>query len=198
MSVYNLRKAYEFERALRAAATAVQAAKNTSGSISIYSDDVVSEVITEGEAALRSKIEEAVALVSAANEVRAAISHANASSGITALLTEKAGLDALRGVIINAFGGRVPSTHVAATDTTAITRQLSNLRAKAEHSDYVQETVGVSFVGQEIIDHFGDELARIDFRLRAIADEILTANMANSVTLSATTVDLLKAAKLIP
>lgn len=198
MSVYNLRKAYELERGLRGAAAAAQASKNAAGSISIYSDTEVAEVISEGQAALRSKVDEAIALVEAANEVRAAISLANASSGITALLTEKAGLDAKRGVIVSAFGGRIPSSQLVATDFTAITRQLKNLRTRAETLDYVQETVSVSFVGQEIVDHFSDEVSQIDFRLRAIADEILTANMANSVTLSAKTVDLLKATKLIP
>lgn len=194
MSVYNLRKAYEFERALRSAASSVQSSKNySSGIVTIYQEASVKDVITEGQAALRAKVSEAVELVVAANEVRSAISAANVSSGINALLTEKAALDAKRGVI-NAmvFGGRGTNLAVDRPNTSAIDRQLETLRERAKTMDYTVEQISVSFIDQDFVADYSSELAKIDFRLRAIADDILTANMTNTVTLSDATVGLLK------
>lgn len=87
-----LRKAHSLAEAMRSAAAKINTP--TTVDVSIYDEVEISGLLTDARSELTTSLEEAEALTAEAFSIRAMIGAANAKSGIDALLTEKAAIDA--------------------------------------------------------------------------------------------------------
>lgn len=209
MTTVTLRKANDFERTLIETAKKFTFARTVA--ISIHRDETVGDIVAGAQNTLKTNLTTAVLLVRAAHAIRAAISQANAESGINALLGEKAALDAEEKVIslvVNGLDGGgirgrqrgTPDYELdGAAEIAVATKQLENLRARAATADHYnnQETVTVRVLDGEALDALNGDLAAIQLRKKDISDSLLGLNMNTKITLSSDTVALLKQFKLI-
>lgn len=208
MTTVTLRKAHDFERSLNEAAKRFQFARTIE--VSIHRDETVADLVASAQTTLRNNLNSAVALVRASNEIRSAISTANADSGINALLSEKAGLEAEEKIIAQVVNGadsqvgrgrhRTPDYELdGASEVAVAQKQLDALRVRASSAErfHGAESVTVRVLDAAAIEALTGDLATIQLRKKAIADELLGLNMSSKVTLSPDTVSLLKQFKLL-
>ncbi len=187
-----LRKAAALENALRSAATALPLTKQVK--ISIFADATVADSAKEVQAKLVQNAAEGVALIRAAFTIRQSIAETNAQSGISALLTEKAALDATEKLITSALGGKV-NEYDEAVDLSIAQAQLdaARERAKAVVDRYSREdSITVNILTEEVTDGLRKQLTALKRRKTALADELLALNMGKKVTISAEIEALLK------
>jgi hypothetical protein len=198
-----LRKANSLSQSLLEAARSLSLTKTIS--ISIYSATTVESEVATAQAKLTANAEKAVALTKAAYAIRGAIGVINAQSGIDALLTEKAALDATE-KLLGGIGGTVAARDIYSeevTDTTVTVAQarLDALRLRstdaAARSYGNSDAVSVNIVSDAITADIQEQLTAIRRRKVAIADELLVLNMSTKVALAAPTVALLTEFKLV-
>lgn len=207
MTTVTLRKAHDFERSLNEAAKRFQF--NRTIEVSIHRDETVADLVAAAQTTLRSNLASAVSLVQAAHNIRAAISTANADSGINDLLSEKAALEAEEKIIAAVVNGadqqvgrgrhRTDYELDGAAEVAVAQKQLEALRVRAASAErfHGAETVTVRVLDAAAIEGLSGDLATIQLRKKAIADELLGLNMATKVTLTSDTVALLKQFKLL-
>lgn len=203
MTNVTLRKANELERGLIAAASKIEFERTIQ--VSIHRDETVTDLVKSAQASLNQNVATAVALVRAAHVIRQAISKANADHGINDLLGEKAALDAEEKVINQVVSGvsdarraRYGDDLNSASDPAVAQKQLDAARVRAATADrHTLEEVSVRVLDAATVATLTAELANIQLRKRAIADELLSANMTTKVTLESETVNLLKQIKLL-
>lgn len=207
MTTVTLRKAHDFERSLNEAAKRFQF--NRTIEVSIHRDETVADLVAAAQTTLRSNLASAVSLVQAAHKIRAAISTANADSGINELLSEKAALEAEEKIIAAVVNGsdqqigrgrhRTDYELDGAAEVAVAQKQLEALRVRAASAErfHGAETVTVRVLDAAAIEGLSGDLAAIQLRKKAIADELLGLNMATKVTLTSETVALLKQFKLL-
>lgn len=203
MTNVTLRKANELERGLNAAATKIKFDRVLN--VSIHRDESVVDLVRAARETMNQNLGAAVALVKAAHTIRASVSKANAESGINALLSEKAALDAEEKIINQVIGGADPARRTrydletGETDLTVAQKQIDMARTRALTSErYIgSETVSVQVMGEDEAGNLSSQLSAIQLRKRAIADELLSANMSTKISLAPETVALLKQFKLL-
>lgn len=207
MTTVTLRKAHDFERSLNEAAKRFQF--NRTIEVSIHRDETVADLVAAAQTTLRSNLASAVSLVQAAHSIRASISTANADSGINDLLSEKAALEAEEKIIAAVVNGadqqvgrgrhRTDYELDGAAEVAVAQKQLEALRVRAASAErfHGAETVTVRVLDTAAIEGLSGDLATIQLRKKAIADELLGLNMATKVTLTSETVALLKQFKLL-
>ena len=207
MTTVTLRKAHDFERSLNEAAKRFQFNRTTE--VSIHRDETVADLVAAAQTTLRANLASAVSLVRAAHSIRSSISTANADSGINDLLSEKAALEAEEKIIGQVVNGteqragrglfRSPDYELdGASEVAVAQKQLDTLRIRAATAERPgAESVTVRVLDAAAIEGLSGDLANIQLRKKAIADELLGLNMATKVTLTADTVALLKQFKLI-
>ena len=203
MTTVTLRKANELERGLLAAAARIKFDRTIE--VSIHNDETVSDLVKGAQATLKQNLTTAVSLVRASHSIRAAISAANADSGINTLLGEKAALDAEEKIINQVVNGADASRRGrydeldSASDIAVAQKQLEAARARASSAErfHGPETVTVRVLDAAAIEALSGDLAAIQLRKRGIADNLLSANMNTKVTLAPETVVLLKQFKLL-
>lgn len=208
MTTVTLRKAHDFERSLNEAAKRFQF--NRTIEVSIHRDETVADLVATAQTTLRSNLASAVSLVRAAHSIRSSISTANAESGINDLLSEKAALEAEEKIIGQVVNGadaqvgrgrhRTPDYELdGAAEVAVAQKQLEALRVRAATAErfHGAETVTVRVLDAAAIEGLSGDLANIQLRKKAIADELLGLNMATKVTLNSETVALLKQFKLL-
>lgn len=203
MTTVNLRKANEYERAL--AETAKRFKFGRTIPVSIHQEDSVADLVDEALTTLRANVTNAILLARAAHGIRAAISEANSSSGINALLSEKASLEAeekILGAVLsgaeNGFGHSGDYELDRASDVPTAQKQLEMARARAVTDSYIaSDAVTVRVLNAETVETLTGDLASIRLRKRAIADDLLGLNMTTKITLTSETVALLKQYRLV-
>lgn len=204
MTTVSLRKAHDYERSLNDAAKRFTFARVLE--VSIHRDEAVADLVRAAQDTLKANLSEAISLVRAANQIRASISRANADSGINALLSDKASLEAeerLINTVLNGDAsrrGRVDYELGAASDVAVAAKQIDNLRVRAASADRftgAAESVTVILVDEDATTALSGEIASLQLRKKAIADDLLTLNMTTKITLEPDTVALLKKFKLI-
>ncbi len=207
MTTVTLRKAHDYERSLNEAAKRFTFSRTIE--VSIHRDETVADLVSSAQTTLRNNLASAVALVQAAQTIRASISLANADSGINALLSEKAALEAEEKIIGQVVNGadagvqrgrhRQPDYELdSAAEVAVAQKQLDALRVRAATAErFHGETVTVRVLDAAAIEALNGDLATIQLRKKAIADELLGLNMATKITLGADAVALLKQFKLL-
>lgn len=177
----SLRKAAALESALRDAAKGITLSKTVS--VSIYSNDKDNSIRTQIEAAsasLREGAQDIRDLFTTAYEIRAQIGAENAKNGITALLNERAALDALD----RALAGLTAKDRSEGLSPEHVVDALAAQRARNEKSEYGStDHVTVSVVGELAAESKAAAVAS-QKRKRIIADELLSLNVSTTVTLS--------------
>lgn len=207
MTTVSLRKAHDFERSLNEAAKRFQFTRVIE--VSIHRDEPVADLVQAAQTNLRNNLTSAVALVRAAHSIRAAISVSNAENGINELLSEKAALEAEEKIIAQVVNGAetqvrgrrgVPDYELdGAAEVAVAQKQLEALRTRATSAErfHGSESVPVRVLDAAAIEALTGDLATIQLRKKAIADELLGLNMTSKVTLTSDTVALLKQFKLL-
>ena len=207
MTTVSLRKAHDYERSLNEAAKRFTFPRTLD--VSIHRDESVADLVRAAQDTLKTNLTEAVSLVRAANQIRTAISRANADSGVNALLSEKASVEAeerLINLVLNGPDGAGRRGRGSdyelenAADIAVATQQLENLRVRAASADRFSaaaESVNVRVVDADATLALSDQVAGMQLRKKAIADELLTLNMNTKITLEPETVALLKKFKLV-
>lgn len=204
MTTVTLRKANAFERALLEQSKKFAFKRTIEASI--HNDTPISEQVVAAQTTLKSNLTTAVALVRASHQIRAAISRQNADSGINALLSEKAALDAEEKLISSVVTGVAPSRRGGgddyefeqASEIATAQKQLENLRVRvASPNGYHVEAVSVRILDATAIEQLSDDLAAIRRRKTQLADELLELNTSAKVSISSEAEDLLRQFKLI-
>jgi len=193
-----LRKASALSKALLEAAKKLPAPRSVE--VSIYAEGDLSEVIAaevqEGLAKLVDNTNNAQRLFIAGFSIREKIGAANAYSGINALLSERAVLDAREKLLAPLVEGAAFGTK---SDIAAA--KLETLRARASAADArnygLTEELTVSLGDGADFVEFANDLLLIRRRKTSLADDLLALNTTTKITLSAGTVELLNKFKLI-
>jgi hypothetical protein len=192
----SLRKAAALESALREVAKSINLSKTVS--VSVYADTsersgTVNTQIEDAQAALREGVTDIREALTAAYAIRAQIADLNAANGITALLNERAALDA----VDRALSSLTTKDRSEGISPEHVSEALRAQRARNEKSDYgTTDHVSVSIVGD-----FAAEIkaaaAANQKRKVAIADQLLTLNVGTTLVLSDKTVEVLQKHNLV-
>ena len=152
--------------------------------VTIYSTSPVAQEAEAASLKFYANLKKATALITAAYDIRSSIGVVNASSGIDAMLTEKACLDAIEKIN--------QANHLnVSSDYDLEHARLSAMyeRSKTSVERYGrEESVTVSIMPDPEVQK---QLISIRRRKIAIVDELLVLNMTKKITLSEETVSLL-------
>lgn len=168
--------------------------------LSVYADEDPDEAVNEAGDALLSNVEIGRQLIAASTAIRLEIGVANKSSGVDALLSEKAALDATEKLLTRVVTGDNDYDFQQAADPLIARAKLDAIVARnkgGERFATVTEELAVKVATGELIHGLIEELATIRRRKAEIADELLGKNSSVSISIDDDTVALLKTFKLI-
>lgn len=193
-----LRKASALSKALLDAARALPL--NKAVKVSIYATTTVEAEVSAAQAKLLENSTKATSLIEASFGLRAIIGALNATSGIDALLTERAGLDASEKLLSGIGAVSRYSEDESVENLSVAQAQLDALKTRAANAsaDSVayrrgsEDSLTVSVPTPTI----QNRLVAIRRRKTEIADELLILNMTKKVKISPATVALLEEFKL--
>lgn len=194
----NLRKANALAKALQD--EALKLAPEHAVAVSIYEEtpDFAAKVDAAG-AALRSVLDDAVALTEAAYEIRGQMGKAFHASGINDVLTRKALLDRTEKLLSQALAYAPAAS--AASEVATAPRRFEALLAQHEAAKVngTRLAVGETFqvrVPRTAYDGLEDRLRDIRREKAQIADDLLGLNAGHRITLSDSVVALIERFKL--
>ena len=198
MMELTLRKANSLSKSLLE--TARKLPLNRTLQISIYDQVKPEDVVTKAAEILLNNLNDAGDLIKAAFDLRAAIGAANATCGISRLLTEQATLDAKERLIAPVVdAANDPNFNNAVTAPTAAAK-LESVRQRLATSEIrygLVEELQVKVATIETVAPLKDDLLAIRLRKTQIADELLALNTSSRIEVSAFVEELLTRFKLV-
>lgn len=194
----SLRKAHAFAKQLTERAKKAPLARTTT--VSIYAESAVEDLVEVAAEKLFETLLDAEAMLRSAFAIRLLLSTANLTSGIDALLNEKALLDARERLLAPVAEGSNDYAFTSATDPQIAAAKLVAVKERnAQPKGYgepTEELVVKVAVGPTIAE-IVDALASIRKRKSQISDELLALNTRTDVSLDDDTVALLARLNLI-
>jgi hypothetical protein len=192
-----LRKAASLEKSLLDIARIQPLIKNIS--VSVYSSADIGGEVLAAQQQLSANLKNSLALTKAAYDIREAIGSNNAQNGISALLTEKARLDAQEKLLSSVMVGAT-ATPIDAVISIANNRRdalRERLKTAVDHYGEPADSVALNIADASVTIQFQEQLTEIRRRKIDITDQLLMLNMTKKITLTAETVALLTKFKLI-
>ncbi|AUS02914.1 coil containing protein [Vibrio phage 2.275.O._10N.286.54.E11] len=154
-------------------------------------DEAIQEQITKAQDELGGTIVGALELVQLKFTLRQRQAEINASSGVSAILTELESLKAQRKVLDDARIG-TPRSTVLIFDEIELKREK-----KTDMYDTPKATARIGVVTQEHVDLIESKLKQIEKSIEDLNDKREALNNTNKITLSEGEVQVLKAADLL-
>lgn len=193
-----LRKASTLSKSLLDAARKLPLSRTVQ--ISVYDQVTPEDLVKDATAILLNNLRDAGDLTRAGFELRAAIGIANSSSGISALLTEKAALDAKEKLIASVAEPISDAAFNSAVTAPIAAAKLESVRQRlaiGEQRYGLSEELAVKVATVETVAPLKDDLLAIRRRKTQIADELLALNTSAKVPVSAFAEELLTRFKLV-
>lgn len=170
----SLRKAHAYSVALISAAQKLNLSPTVE--VSVY-DETPATTINQAATALANRVAQVSSLFAAGYSLRGKISALNASAGISALLTQKAQLDATE----KALNGL---KEAASDDTRVAEMRVQAARKRAEEREYAAESVTVNVLTATLAGDIANQLGEIRRQKVEINDQLLALNLTTKVALS--------------
>jgi hypothetical protein len=198
----SLRKASALSKSLLEMARALPLTKQVV--VSAYATAPVADEVATAQEKLRTNTAKAYALIKAAFEIRTAIGAVNSTSGVDALLSEKASIDTTEKLVSTVVSITPAHYGEEDEDNSSIVAQarLDAMRVRLANPTETRyggnnESVTVNIVNNDLATNFQSFLGDLRRRKIAIADELLVLNMQNTITVSEDTAALLAEYKLV-
>lgn len=175
----SLRKADALAKALRDEVLKIGFASTVS--VSAHAADTVDARLAETSQAMRAALDDAVHISAQSFAIRAVLGEAFTASGISRLLTEKAGLDAEEKLLTAVW-----SSKGAGTDPALAKPRLKALLDSVQPGAPLrasQDSLSISLL-PEAYDGLEERLRDIRLRKSAIADKLLNLNLTHTVPLT--------------
>lgn len=194
-----LRKASALSKALLDTSRALPLTKAVK--VSIYAETTVAAEVATAETKLATNVVKASALIEAAFGLRKSIGSINASSGIDALLTERASLDSVEKLLAGVGAVSRYTEDETVENLSVAQAQLDALKVRASSASVdalayrrgTEDALTVAVPAPTV----ADRLVEIRRRKTDISDQLLVLNMTKKVKVDAATVALLEEFKLV-
>jgi hypothetical protein len=194
-----LRKAAALSKSLLEAARRLPMPRTVE--ISIYDMEAIDERVGVALDTLNANLNDALALTAASFTLREAIGTVNTQSGVHALLTERARLDAQERLLAAVVDAPANHEYDSAVEPEIADAKLTALRFRAENAGAasygVTEELRVRVSDPEVIQSTKDALVDIRRRKTQIADDLLVVNTSTRIAVPADVEELLTRFKLV-